>query len=444
MKFRHVAALSVVAALAFAGCDKIKQYNPFVKKQPATPAPAPAVEPVVAKPAAKPATKPAAEPLADASPAEPAPAAATPPPKPAPPVIDKSAQVVVICYHRLEGRAGGGLSIEPALFEKHMQELKDKNIPVISMNDFLAWRKNEKSIPPKCAILTIDDGYESGMRVGVPILKKFGYTATYYIYTTYVNSGGKSLSWGQLAELRDEGFDIGSHTVSHQDLRRKPSKAKFPDYDSWLKDEMETSKRLIEENLGIRVTTIAYPFGLHNSKVHAATQAAGYELGFTVYGQRVGHDAAPYTIGRYDVTAKDAQGNDGFTAAISFQGPASSSAPVLGVDAQSMMVTEPMNGSVINEAKPTLRANLASLGALDAGSVEMRVSGFGLVPAQFDANSKAITYTFQQPLRPGTVTVIISGKARGQRVETKWSFKYDPAAKPAELEAPAELPPRKP
>ena len=103
MKFRHVAALSVVAALAFAGCDKIKQYNPFVKKQPATPAPA--VEPAVAKPAAKPAAKPDAETAAEASPAAPAPALATPQPKPAPPVIDRTAQVVVLCYHRLEGKA---------------------------------------------------------------------------------------------------------------------------------------------------------------------------------------------------------------------------------------------------------------------------------------------------------------------------------------------------
>jgi peptidoglycan/xylan/chitin deacetylase (PgdA/CDA1 family) len=434
MKVRNAVALSVVAVLAFAGCDKVQKFNPFSKKA-ATPTPAPAASAAPTPASAAPA--PEAK-VAEATP-PPAPAEPTPPPKP---TIDKTAQVVVICYHRLEGKAGGALSIEPALFEKHMQELKDKDIPVISMNDFLAWRKGEKNIPPRAAILTIDDGYESGMRVGVPILKKFGYTATFYIYTQYVNSGGKSLSWAQLGELRDQGFDIGSHTVSHQDLRKKPSKAKFPDYESWLKDEVETSKRMLEDQLGIRVTTIAYPYGLHNPKVHAAVQAAGYELGFTTYGQRIGHDASPFTIGRYDVTAKDAQGNDGFTAAISFQGPAAAAGLVMAQDAQALMVTEPMNGAVINDAKPTLRANLASLGALDPGSVEVRVSGFGLVPAEFDPASKNMSYTFQQPLRPGPVTVIVSGKAKGQKVETRWSFKYDPNAKESESPAATELPPR--
>jgi peptidoglycan/xylan/chitin deacetylase (PgdA/CDA1 family) len=312
------------------------------------------------------------------------------------------------------------------------------------MNDLLAWRRNEKNSPPKAAIITIDDGYESGYKVGLPILKKYGYTATYYIYTNYVNSGGKSMTWAQLEDLRDQGFDIGSHTVSHQDLRRLPRKAKFSNYDEWLKDEVEHSKKIIEEHLGIRVTTIAYPYGFHNAKVQEATRAAGYDLGLTVYGQRIGHDAAPFTIGRYDVTAKDAQGHDGFTAGVGFQGPASSSAPVTALDAQSLMVTEPMNNAVISNPKPTLRANLSSLGPIDPGSIEMRVSGFGLLPAQFDANSKMISYTFQQPLRPGAVTVIITGKAKGQRVETRWSFKFDPNAKGESDPASAgDLPPRK-
>lgn len=74
----------------------------------------------------------------------------------------------------------------------------------------------------------------------------------------------------------------------------------------------------------------------------------------------------------------------------------------------------------------------------------MRVGGFGLVPAEYDAASKNISYTFQQPLRPGQVTVIVSGKAKGQKVETRWAFRYDPKAQPSDGPgAPAELPPRR-
>lgn len=445
MKIRHVialCALTLAVSLGTTGCGKIKL--PFGKKTAvATPAPAaPAPQPAETASDAPAAPEPAAigENTAPVSGASTAPAA------PGKPMIDRAAQVVVLCYHRLEGKAGGGLSIEPALFEKHLQELKDKGLSVISMQDFLAWRRGEKSIPAKSVIITIDDGYVSGIDVGVPLLKKYGFPATFFVYLDYINKGGKSVTWAQLGQLRDEGFDIGSHTVSHQDLRKKHSKSKIATYDEWLKDEVERSKQTIEEQLGIKCASIAYPFGHHNAKVQEAVRAVGYELGFTTYGQRIGIDAAPFSIGRYDVTAKDAQGHDGFVAAVSFLGPASASGvSVIAQEAQALMITEPMNGAVVNSVTPTLKANLASLGGVDPASIKMRVAGLGIVPAQFDAKSKLLTYKPTQPLRPGDVTVIVSATAKNQPVETRWKFKIDPTAQPSNPDTSAEnLPPRRP
>ena len=51
--------------------------------------------------------------------------------------------------------------ITPEAFEAQMKELQDKKIPVIKMQDFLAWKRGEKAIPPRAAIITIDDGYKS-------------------------------------------------------------------------------------------------------------------------------------------------------------------------------------------------------------------------------------------------------------------------------------------
>jgi peptidoglycan/xylan/chitin deacetylase (PgdA/CDA1 family) len=69
-----------------------------------------------------------------------------------------------------------------------MQTLKDNGITVIPMADFLAWRRGEKGIPEKAAIISIDDGYLSGYTVAWPILKKFGYPFTMFIYTDYIKS----------------------------------------------------------------------------------------------------------------------------------------------------------------------------------------------------------------------------------------------------------------
>ena len=429
---RTSALLLAVAALAFVGCDKIKL--PFPKKTAAA-APAPTPVAVVAAAATPAPATPAPEPPKPKPKKTP-----EPPPKPA---IDVHAEVVVMCYHRLEGKAGGGLSIEPALFEKHMQEIKDAGLNVISMQDFLAWRRYEKNIPPKSVLITIDDGYVSGYHVGWPILKKFGFPFTMFVYLNYIGTGGKSVTWDQLAEMRDAGVEIGCHTVSHLDLKRKPSKVAGA-YEDWLKDELERSKKTIEDRLGIRCATLAYPFGLHNAKVHEACKAAGYEAAFTTYGQRLGINTNALTLGRYDVTTKDAQGKDSFSVGLSFQGMmAPGGDPVMGQDAAASMVTQPMNNEVISDPKPLMKANLETMGAFDASTLEMRVSGLGLVGAKYDEEAKTISFTPTAPLRPGNYTVIVAAKNGAQRIETRWTFIFAPDGVAPEPATPPPVPGKK-
>ena len=65
------------------------------------------------------------------------------------------------------------------------------------------------------------------------------------------------------------------------------------------------------------------------------------------------------------------------------------------------------------------------MGEVDANSVEMRVSGVGLVPANYESNSKVVTYTFTEKLLPKTYTVDLSARVEGRKVETRWNFTVD-------------------
>src|SRR5207249_168357 len=126
--------------------------------------------------------------------------------------INKSASAIVLCYHNIEDKSSlKALTISVAEFEKEMQALKDAGFTIIGMQDFLAWRRGEKDIPAKSAIITIDDGWVSAYENAWPILKKFNYPFTLFIYVNYVGTGGKSMSWDQLAEMRDAGVDIECH-----------------------------------------------------------------------------------------------------------------------------------------------------------------------------------------------------------------------------------------
>src|SRR5256714_14907602 len=225
------------------------------------------------------------QPTGSAAPAAAAAATAAPvvaaTPKIKKPVVDQTAQTLIFCYHRLVDKIRyPGTEITPAAFEAQMKELKDKGVTVISMQDLLAWKRGEKNIPPRCAVITFDDGWKSQYEVAWPIMKKFGYTFTMFIYTEGVAGGslggGQAITWEMLADMRDNGIDIEAHTATHQDLReghtvmlieggkRTKKKLTGAEYEQWMQNEVVGAKQLLEQRLGIRINCFAVPFGNYN------------------------------------------------------------------------------------------------------------------------------------------------------------------------------------
>src|SRR5438067_8049959 len=213
------------------------------------------------------------------------------------PVVDQTAQTIVFGYHRFVDKVRRpDTEITPADFEVQMKLLKDSGVTVIGMQDFLAWKRSEKNIPPRCAIITFDDGWKSQYEVGWPILKKYGYPLALFIYTEGVRGGhfggGEAMTWEQLAEMRDAGVDIEAHSETHQDLRKpydNVAKKKLtpPEYEQWLQNEVGRSKETLEQRLGIKVNCFAVPYGFYNQHIKEIATRAGYEAMFTVYGQPI-------------------------------------------------------------------------------------------------------------------------------------------------------------
>jgi peptidoglycan/xylan/chitin deacetylase (PgdA/CDA1 family) len=372
------------------------------------------------------------------------------------PAIDQNAQVVVFGYHRFVNNVRRpDTEITPQAFEAQMQELKNKGISVIPMQDFLAWRRGEKAIPSKSAILTFDDGWKSQHEVAWPILKKFNYPVTLFIYTEGIKpghfSGGESMSWEQLAEMRDAGVDIQGHTATHQDLRRpydKVAKKKLspPEYEQWLENEVAGSKQMIEQKLGVKVNCFAVPYGFYNDHVKDVAMKAGYEALFTVYGQPITMRTPLNSVGRYLIEANKPKTFADAVSAIA----TTASGPAVAEVSSSSLQTQPAEGETIKNPLPLIKANIASLGAVDpATTPEMRVSGLGKVDSSFDPKTSTVAYQVIQRLRDKTCTVIVSAQSGGKKVETHWTFKIDeggampPAAPPPPAAAPTAPPKKK-
>jgi len=90
--------------------------------------------------------------------------------------------------------------------------------------------------------------------------------------------------------------------------------------------------------------------------------------------------------------------------------------------ATTSLATQPADGETVRTALPLIRANLSAMGPVDPASVQLRVSGLGLVPASFDAKTQTVSYQVTQKLREKTCTVILSAKSGGKKIETHWTF----------------------
>ena len=372
--------------------------------------------------------------------------AATPvaavPPKITKPVVDQTAQVIIFCYHRLVDKIRyPGTEITPAAFEAQMKELKDRGITVISLQDLLAWKRGEKNIPPRSAVITFDDGWKSQYEVAWPIMKKYGYPFTMFIYTEGVRGGslggGEAITWEQLADMRDNGVDIEGHSATHQDLReghtitlisggkRTRTKVTGPQYEQWMQNEVVGSKQLLEQRLGIKVNCFAVPFGNYNEHVKEIARNSGYEAMFTVYGQPITFTSPLDSIGRYAIEANKPKV---FEDAVKMIGTSTGGASAVAEIGAKDLSTQPADGETVRTALPLIKANLSAIGQIEPGSVQMRVSGLGVVPVNYDPKSGMVSYQVTQKLHEKSCSVIISAKSQGKKVEAHWTFGIEEGA----------------
>jgi hypothetical protein len=271
-------------------------------------------------------------------------------------------------------------------------------------------------------------------------MKKFGYTFTMFIYTEGVRGGhfggGEAITWEQLAEMRDAGIDIQAHSETHQDLRKpydKVAKKKLspPEYEQWLQNEVGRCKETLEQRLGIKVNCFAVPYGFYNQHIKDVAKNAGYEAVFTVYGQPITFRSTMDSLGRYLI-----EGNKPkvFVDAISMIATSSGGGVPVAAIGSSNIASKPADGETTRNPLPLITANLSAFGAIDPGSVTMRVSGLGVVPASFDPKTNTVSYQVTKKLRD-KCSVIVEAKSGGKKVETHWTFAVEEAGSPAAASA---------
>lgn len=102
-------------------------------------------------------------------------------------------ELAVITFHRV-GRADDAGELDPHLFEVEPEELEAElavlrdHCTVVSITDVRRFAKG-KRLPPSPVLVTFDDGYVDGHDAALPILRRAGVPATFFIPTAFPDAG---------------------------------------------------------------------------------------------------------------------------------------------------------------------------------------------------------------------------------------------------------------
>jgi peptidoglycan/xylan/chitin deacetylase (PgdA/CDA1 family) len=188
--------------------------------------------------------------------------------------------VPILEYHRVkppEGETGTilDLIVPPDLFDQQMAAMAADGWHTMTMGEL----GNDMSLgvqpAPNSFVVTFDDGYEDGYTYAFPILRKYGYVATYFVVAARIGTADH-LNAAELKTLLAAGSEIGNHSLDHVDLKVQP-----PDT---LRREIYGASELIAKTIGVWPQSFCYPFGQTNETVQAAVAATPGLVTATVEG----------------------------------------------------------------------------------------------------------------------------------------------------------------
>lgn len=207
-------------------------------------------------------------------------ATATPTPLPTPDGAARRARVPILMYHYLSDpppradRYRRDLAVSPAQFEQQLAYLKAEGYQTISLYDLLYHLTLGWPLPDNPAIITFDDGYRDNHTNAFPLLRKYGFTATFFVLTEVTGQDiPEYMNWDQLVEMQATGMDIECHARVHEDLTEiDPARLVW---------QVLGCREMIENELGQRPRFVAYPSGIYDDQVSALFASDSYWGGIT-------------------------------------------------------------------------------------------------------------------------------------------------------------------
>lgn len=192
--------------------------------------------------------------------------------------------VPILLYHRFGPTVADGMTITTPVFESHMKYLKDNGYTVIPLRKLVDWYRGKGPAPgPKSVVIVEDDAHKTVYSDMLPIIKKYRYPVTVFVYPSAISNAKYAMTWDQLRSLKKSGlFDIQSHSYWHPNFKKEKRKLAPAAYDKLVTEQLGKSKRKLEQEVGGPVDLLAWPFGIYDEYLIKKAYQVGYISTFSI------------------------------------------------------------------------------------------------------------------------------------------------------------------
>ncbi len=183
---------------------------------------------------------------------------------------DSDKIVTCFVYHRVGDSRYPTTNVSIKDFDSHLNWLTKNNYTLLTFSEAIAYLQSDEPTQ-KIAVITIDDGYKSFFKNGMPLLKKYKIPATLFINTETVGAGDY-MDWSMLKIAMKDGIEIGNHTHSHAYFLNESTTTRYKTF----KDEIELSQSIIQKNLNFTPVTFTYPYGEFDIEMKNIAKQVGF------------------------------------------------------------------------------------------------------------------------------------------------------------------------
>ncbi len=215
-----------------------------------------------------------------------------------------------LLYHRIDSKLQAcATRISPSTFREQIGRLAHSDYQTLTTEEML---NQSEEIPVKKPVLIVfDDGLECVFENAFPIMAEYGFKAIVFIPSGYIGRknnwdyqflghGARHMNTGMLRELIASGWVIGSHTVSHTALNALPEKK--------IIQELTLSKKQLEDQLGVDIDWVSFPFGRYNKHIVNFAYEAGYRGAIVPVARKIDEPTEFLMIGAEAVYIWDSTG----------------------------------------------------------------------------------------------------------------------------------------